>query len=207
PGRIRVRVVERKRPQHRTVDGPRPGAGAGDRERTRADDQDRKSPHSSLLVANFANNATVARPLFVVNTGYKVRRYSSLREAPVSRDTTSAACRRGIPAATSSATASRAPGRSRSSSPGPSTSVISPFGGFAKRAETSAADPRTTSSNFFVSSRQTASSRPGCAAASERSVAGNRWGDSNATTGYAQPASSRHRAVNAPAPRGRKPTN
>jgi hypothetical protein len=48
--RIRVRVVERKRPQHRTVDGPGPGAGAGDRERTRTNDQDRKSPHSSSLL-------------------------------------------------------------------------------------------------------------------------------------------------------------
>jgi len=39
--------------------------------------------------------------------------------------------------------------------------VISPFGGSAKRAATSPAGPRTTSSNFFVSSRQTATSRPG----------------------------------------------
>jgi hypothetical protein len=48
--RVRVRVVEHKRPQHRTVDGPRPGAGIGDREHTRANDQDRKSPHSSSLL-------------------------------------------------------------------------------------------------------------------------------------------------------------
>ena len=38
----------------------------------------------------------------------------------------------------------------------PSTSVISPFGGSAKRAASSAAVPRTTSSKRFVSSRQTA---------------------------------------------------
>jgi hypothetical protein len=55
--RVRVRMVERKRPQHRAVDGPRPGAGAGDGERTGAKDQDRKSPHRFLLVASFENNA------------------------------------------------------------------------------------------------------------------------------------------------------
>jgi hypothetical protein len=48
--RIRVRVIERKRPQHRAVDRPRPGAGAGDREHTRANDHDRKSPHISSLL-------------------------------------------------------------------------------------------------------------------------------------------------------------
>jgi hypothetical protein len=45
-GRVGVRVVERKRTQHRAVDGPGPGAGVADREHTRADDQDGKSPHS-----------------------------------------------------------------------------------------------------------------------------------------------------------------
>jgi hypothetical protein len=42
---IGMRIVERKRPQHRAVDGPRPGASAGDGKRTRANEQDRKSPH------------------------------------------------------------------------------------------------------------------------------------------------------------------
>jgi hypothetical protein len=50
---VGMRVVEHKRPQHRTVDGPRPSAGIGDRERTRADDQDRKSPHSSPPCCQF----------------------------------------------------------------------------------------------------------------------------------------------------------
>jgi hypothetical protein len=49
-GGVRVRVVERKRPQDRAVDRPPPGAGSGYRERTRAKDQDRKSPHSSSLL-------------------------------------------------------------------------------------------------------------------------------------------------------------
>jgi hypothetical protein len=61
-GRVRMRVVERKRPQHRTVDGPRPGAGVGDRERTRANDQDRKSPHSSSSLPVLRTALTVARP-------------------------------------------------------------------------------------------------------------------------------------------------
>jgi hypothetical protein len=37
-GGVRVRVVERKRPQDRAVDRPRPGAGIGDGKRTRAKD-------------------------------------------------------------------------------------------------------------------------------------------------------------------------
>ena len=44
---VRMRVVEQERPQHRAVDRPRPGARIGDGERTRADGQDRKSPHYS----------------------------------------------------------------------------------------------------------------------------------------------------------------
>ena len=48
--RVRMRVVERERPQYRPVDRPRPGAGTGDGERTRADDQDHKSPHHSSLL-------------------------------------------------------------------------------------------------------------------------------------------------------------
>jgi hypothetical protein len=83
--------------------------------------------------------------------------------------------------------------------------VISPFGGASKRSATSVAKPRTTSSKRFVSSRQTATSRPGSAAASERSVAGNRCGDSNATAGHGQPLSSSHTAASRFSPRGRKP--
>ena len=67
--------------------------------------------------------------------------------------------------------------------------------------------PRTTSSNRFVSSRHTATSRAGSNAASERSDARNRCGDSNATTRSPRRAS-RARAPRArPALRGRKPTN
>jgi hypothetical protein len=58
--RVRMRMVEPEGPQHRPVDGPRPGLRTRDGERTRANDQDRKSPHYSLLVANFENTATVA---------------------------------------------------------------------------------------------------------------------------------------------------
>ena len=90
--------------------------------------------------------------------------------------------------------------------PGPRTSVISPFGGSAKRSASSAAVPRTTSSKRFVSSRQTATGRAGSAAASERSVAGSRCGDSNATAGHFQPRA-RPRARCARSPRGTKPTN
>ena len=106
---------------------------------------------------------------------------------PVSRATISAACFRGTPAATSSATAASASASaagSATTAPGPSTSVISPFGGSANRSASSAAVPRATSSNRFVSSRQTAAARAGSAAASERSVVGSRCGDSNATAGH-----------------------
>ena len=61
--------------------------------------------------------------------------------------------------------------------------MISPRGGSAKRAATSAASPRTTSSCSLVSSRQTASGRAGSRSASAASVAGSRRGDSKATTG------------------------
>ena len=44
---------------------------------------------------------------------------------------------------------------------------------------------------------------PGSAAASDRSVAGSRCGDSNATAGCGQPASSAHSAASAFSPRGR----
>jgi len=48
--RVRVRVVEQEGPQHRAVDGPRPGPRIRDGERTRANDQDRNSPHHSSLL-------------------------------------------------------------------------------------------------------------------------------------------------------------
>jgi hypothetical protein len=48
--RVRVRMVEPERPQHGAVDGPRPGLRIRDGERTRANDQDRKSPHYSSLL-------------------------------------------------------------------------------------------------------------------------------------------------------------
>jgi hypothetical protein len=48
--RVGVRGVEQERPQHRAVDGPRPGACTGDGKRTRANDHDRKSPHHSSLL-------------------------------------------------------------------------------------------------------------------------------------------------------------
>ena len=49
-GRVRVRVVEPEGAQHRSVDGPRPGLRIRDGERTRANDQDCKSPHCSSLL-------------------------------------------------------------------------------------------------------------------------------------------------------------
>jgi hypothetical protein len=48
--RVRMRVVEPEGPQHRAVDGPGPGLRIRDGERTRANDQDRKSPHCSSLL-------------------------------------------------------------------------------------------------------------------------------------------------------------
>ena len=48
--RVRVRVVKPERPQHGAVDGPRPGLRIRGGERTRANDQDRKSPHYSSLL-------------------------------------------------------------------------------------------------------------------------------------------------------------
>ena len=77
------------------------------------------------------------------------------------------------PRPTSSATAASAPPRRRPRAHlgrRPRTSVISPFGGSANRAATSAAEPRTTSSKRFVSSRHTATGRSGIASASDASV-------------------------------------
>jgi hypothetical protein len=48
--RVGVRVIEQERPEHRAVDRPRPSTRAGDGERTRANDQDRKSPHDTSLL-------------------------------------------------------------------------------------------------------------------------------------------------------------
>ena len=48
--RVRMRVVEPEGPQHRAVDGPGPGLRIRDGERTRANDQDSKSPHYSSLL-------------------------------------------------------------------------------------------------------------------------------------------------------------
>src|SRR5262249_62194968 len=67
--------------------------------------------------------------------------------------------------------------------------------------------PAPTSSNRFGSSGQTATMRGGAAAASERSAPGNRFGDSNATVGQGEPASSRHNAARPASRRGKKPTN
>src|SRR3954468_9737730 len=127
---------------------------------------------------------------------------------PTRSDTISAARRRDSPAATSSATAASAgssPLLASGAVPGPSTSVISPFGGAPNRSTSSAAVPRTTSSNRFVSSRQTATSRFASATASERSVAGSRCGDSKATAGHGQPRRSSHNAASFDSPRGRNP--
>src|SRR5690242_8152661 len=114
-----------------------------------------------------------------------------------------------MPAATSSATAASAsalsePEADADAAGAPTTSVISPLGGFAKRAAASDAVPRTTSSNFYVSSRQTATSRDASNAASDASVAGSRWGESNATDTSESVGQS---ASSARAPRGRKPRN
>ena len=79
--------------------------------------------------------------------------------------------------------------------------MISPFGGSANRSASSAAVPRATSSNRFVSSRQTATGRSGKAAASDRSVAGRRCGDSNATAGCGQRRELGPQRRRAPSPR------
>jgi hypothetical protein len=73
-GRVRVRVVEAEWAQHRAVDGPGPGLRSRDGKRTRANDQDCKSPHCSSLLPMLITQPTVASSPVVVNTGYKVRR-------------------------------------------------------------------------------------------------------------------------------------
>ena len=106
------------------------------------------------------------------------------------RATTSAASRLGVPPATRSATARAASSSRAGTSPrsgdAPITSVTSPFGGSEKRSASSAAVPRATSSNSFVSSRQTATGRSGSIAASDASVRASRRGDSNATVRVAR---------------------
>jgi hypothetical protein len=83
------------------------------------------------------------------------------------------------------------------------TIVISPFGGSPNLAATSAAEPRTISSNRFVSSRQTATGRDCSACASAARVAGSRFGDSNATTASLLPAISSQNDARAGWVRGR----
>ena len=85
--------------------------------------------------------------------------------------------------------------------------MTSPFGAVANRSARSARRPRSTCSCSFESSRHTAASRSGSAAASAASVAGSRRGDSNATTGSPHASSRRTSAAARAAGLGRKPAN
>ena len=135
---------------------PRPGAHTHKRSRQQV-------AARFLLVANFENerDRSKARSLLsILATKYGGRARCGTRRSIATRH-------RPPAGAELRRRRARRPPRPRPShraprSPGPSTSVISPFGGSAKRAATSAAVPRTTSSNFFVSSRHTATSRAGC---------------------------------------------
>ena len=83
-------------------------------------------------------------------------------ETPVMRATTSAASRLGVPPATRSATARAASSSRPGTSPRsvrPIASVTSPFGGCREALRQLRGGPATTSSNSFVSSRQTATER------------------------------------------------
>ncbi len=89
------------------------------------------------------------------------------------------------PRATASSAAAAAAARP---SPGPSTSVISPFGGSENRSATLRCGPPH---DLLEALRQLPADRhvaaPASASASDRSEAGRRFGDSNATTGQRQP--------------------
>ena len=84
----------------------------------------------------------------------------------------------------------------------PSTSVTSPRTGSTNRSASSETVPRTTSSWRFVSSRHTAHGRSGTTRARAASERGSRCGDSNATTGHGQPASSSPSSASARSPAG-----
>ena len=84
---------------------------------------------------------------------------------------------------------------------GPITSVISPFGGSANRLASSAAVPRTTSSNRLVSSRHTAAGRAGSNVARLASAAGSRLGDRRPPRATAMQRAG-PTATRAPSPRG-----
>src|SRR5581483_10100526 len=190
-------------PLHR----PAPGVRARSPQQEEQDDE-REPAHggaSSVVSGENGERVKLAAAPDVVKTDYREPRYRRLREIPLTRDTSSAARRRGTPASTRSATAARATSSPtvRGSRGGPMTIAISPFGGSAKRAASSSAVPRATSSNFFVNSRHTATSRAGSCSASERNVAGRRCADSNATDGHAAPASSSQSFF----PRGKNPRN
>jgi hypothetical protein len=166
-------VLGDERPQHGAVDWPSPGTRARAQNKT---EQDRRRKYD-YSVALFDNHEAIrlSGGSAVVKCGYSEPRYSRFREIPVSRDTTSAACRRRAPASTSSESAASASPSSPSSAVAPpNTTVISPFGGSANCAATSAAVPRTTSSKRFVSSRHTATDRSGQRAANDARLAGSR---------------------------------
>ena len=146
---------------------------------------------------------SVARRQDVVNFAYREVLYRVFRGTPVSRATTVDATPRGAPAATSSITEARAAAASGPRVEGPMTSVTSPRGASPKRSASAAAEPRTTSSNFFVSSRHTATSRSGSTAARLASEAGRRLADSNATVGWGQAPSSSQRAARSRSLRGK----
>ena len=117
----------------------------------------------------------------------------------MSRATTSAATRRGVPAATSSATAVAGLGRighGRSRAEHQRDLALRRLGEALceLRARCRARPPRSASSAHGRRRPRA----PGSNAASERSDAGRRWGDSKATTGQLQRAVSRQSASSSP---------
>src|SRR5215203_801868 len=87
------------------------------------------SARTASVVASRVNiPANLARHPAVVQNGYSEMSYSRFFDTPVSRETTSAAVFRDVPARSRSATAASASAWSAtlSTTPGPMTTVISP---------------------------------------------------------------------------------
>ena len=168
-GRLRVRRVVRERLQDGAVRGPRPGARHRD-EDERGDEHEQEPSHgreprwSSVRERLFATVRDGAAPLANLFTELSQRAAVELVPGHARSAARRPRRRRAAALPRPRARPPRPPASRRRATPrapGPSTSVISPFDGSANRSASAAAGPRTTSSNRFVSSRQTATSRSG----------------------------------------------
>src|SRR6185437_15932156 len=87
--RVGMRMIERERPQNRSVDRPGPRTRRRHRKRARTYEQDSKTPHGFLLVASFENDATIARADLCCQYWLQSTAVELVARRPVKRDTTS----------------------------------------------------------------------------------------------------------------------